>query len=160
VKFIEELPLELTPPPKRGEAERVNRTTILLHIYQKPEITRVKNIDRITITSPDFAQALFEILEPHLPDFPYPASLKKASSPPRRSHSLNSNIRLYKYTPGQHFGIHYDDSVKDTITGARSEWTLLIYLSGIEDGVVGGEVRAEFDLKVLCLLSCRIDNIL
>jgi hypothetical protein len=35
---------------------------------------------------------------------------------------------------------HYDDSVKDTLTGVKSEWTLLIYLSGVEDGVKGGEV--------------------
>lgn len=48
---------------------------------------------------------------------------------------------MYKYTPSQHFGPHYDDSVKDAATGAKSEWTLLIYLTGIEDGVKGGEVR-------------------
>ncbi|KAG6836754.1 hypothetical protein H0H93_003833 [Arthromyces matolae] len=41
--------------------------------------------------------------------------------------------------PGQHFGQHYDDSVRDPTTGAKSEWTLLIYLTGIEDGVQGGE---------------------
>lgn len=39
----------------------------------------------------------------------------------------------------QHFGAHYDDSVKDIHTGAKSEWTLLIYLTGVEDGVKGGE---------------------
>jgi len=35
---------------------------------------------------------------------------------------------------------HYDDSVKDPLTGAKSEWTLLIYLTGAEDGIEGGEV--------------------
>lgn len=35
---------------------------------------------------------------------------------------------------------HYDDSVRDPVTGVKSEWTLLIYLSGVEDGVEGGEV--------------------
>lgn len=59
----------------------------------------------------------------------------------RKPHSLNTNIRLYKYTPGQHFGPHYDDSVRDAMTGAKSEWTLLLYLTGAEDGVKGGEVR-------------------
>lgn len=59
----------------------------------------------------------------------------------RTIHSLNSNIRLYKYTVGQYFGPHYDDSVRDSRTGAKSEWTLLIYLTGTEDGVKGGEVR-------------------
>jgi hypothetical protein len=57
----------------------------------------------------------------------------------RSAHSLNSNIRLYKYTPSQHFGPHYDDSVTDADNGAKSEWTLLIYLTGAEDGVIGGE---------------------
>jgi alpha-1,3-mannosyltransferase len=47
---------------------------------------------------------------------------------------------MYKYTAGQYFGPHYDDSVRDTVTAAKSEWTLLIYLSGTEDGVEGGEV--------------------
>jgi len=119
VKFIEELPLELTPPKKRGEAERVNH--------------------RISITSVAFAQSLFAILAPHLPDFPYPASVKRPNAAARPAHSLNSNIRLYKYTPTQHFGPHYDDFVRDPETGAKSEWTLLIYLSGGEDGVEGGE---------------------
>ncbi|KAK7693685.1 hypothetical protein QCA50_003256 [Cerrena zonata] len=119
VKFIEGLPLELTPPKKRGEAERVNH--------------------RISVASPEFAQTLHNILLPHLPTFPYPASTRRNNTSKRLPHSLNSNIRMYKYTPGQHFGPHYDDSVRDNITGAKSEWTLLIYLSGAEDGVKGGE---------------------
>ena len=103
------------------------------------------NIDRISIPSQEFADKLFSILSPHLPSFPYPASLapRNAMSSERRAHSLNANIRLYKYVQGQHFGRHYDDSVRGTIPGTRSEWTLLIYLSGIEDGVVGGEVHCH-----------------
>ena len=99
--------------------------------------------DRISITSLDFAQSLWSILAPHLPEFPYPSSVKRPAGPnPRRApNALNTNIRMYKYTPGQHFGVHYDDSVRDPLTGAKSEWTLLIYLSGVEDGVQGGEVR-------------------
>ena len=99
--------------------------------------------DRISFVSTDFAKALFSILAPWLPEFPYPASLAKSSSKARPAFGLNSNIRLYKYTPEQLFGPHYDDAVQDTETGARSEWTLLIYLSGIEDGVQGGEVRSK-----------------
>ncbi|KAI0665105.1 hypothetical protein C8Q70DRAFT_904629, partial [Cubamyces menziesii] len=60
----------------------------------------------------------------------------------RSPHSLNSNIRLYKYEQGQYFGPHYDDSVKDPATGAKSEWTLLIYLTGSQDGVEGGEASS------------------
>ncbi|KAG6918040.1 hypothetical protein DXG01_016895 [Tephrocybe rancida] len=123
VKFIDELPLELTSPKKRGEAERVNH--------------------RFSVTSVTFAQRLHALLTPHLPSFPYPTSTKrtqKEGDPPRLPHSFNSNIRVYKYTPEQHFGKHYDDSVRDPMTGAKSEWTLLVYLTGVEDGVEGGGV--------------------
>ncbi|TFY72375.1 hypothetical protein EVG20_g623 [Dentipellis fragilis] len=119
VKFIDGLPLELTPPKKRGEAVRVNH--------------------RLSITSVNFAEQFFEVIKPHLPLFPYPASRKRPNATARAAHSLNSNIRLYKYTPSQHFGQHYDDAVRDTETGATSEWTLLVYLTGAEDGVQGGE---------------------
>ncbi|ETW85994.1 hypothetical protein HETIRDRAFT_414969 [Heterobasidion irregulare TC 32-1] len=119
VRFIDKQPLQLTPPKKKGEADRVNH--------------------RLSITSVAFAQHLFALLSPHLLAFPYPASQKRLNSLSRPAHSLNSNIRLYKYTPNQHFGQHYDDWVRDTETGAKSEWTLLIYLTGAEDGVEGGE---------------------
>ncbi|KAJ3494797.1 hypothetical protein NMY22_g20023 [Coprinellus aureogranulatus] len=126
VKFIDSLPLELTPPPKKDEATRVNH--------------------RFSVTSQDFAQKLHSLLTPHLPSFPYPTSIhpkRRIALPegtPRHPHSFNSNIRVYKYTEGQYFGPHYDDSVKDPLTGATSEWTLLIYLTGEEDGVQGGEI--------------------
>lgn len=29
--------------------------------------------------------------------------------------------------------------MRDAVTGAKSEWTLLMYLTGVEDGVKGGE---------------------
>ncbi|PPQ65312.1 hypothetical protein CVT24_011439 [Panaeolus cyanescens] len=121
VKFIDSLPLELTPPKKRGEAERVNH--------------------RFSVSSLDFAQKLHALLLPHLPSFPYPTSMRRPAAPesPRHPQFCNSNIRVYKYTASQYFGPHYDDSVKDPLTGAKSEWTLLIYLTGIEDGVEGGE---------------------
>ncbi|KAH9180487.1 hypothetical protein EDB89DRAFT_31071 [Lactarius sanguifluus] len=112
-------PLELTPPKKRGEADRINY--------------------RVSISSPEFAGRLWTVLRPHLPSFPYPASVTPPAAGSRIAHSLNSNIRVYKYTPSQHFNPHYDDSVRDAKTGAVSEWTLLIYLTGVEDGVRGGE---------------------
>ncbi|KAH6919037.1 hypothetical protein BKA70DRAFT_1087672 [Coprinopsis sp. MPI-PUGE-AT-0042] len=133
IKFIDSLPLELTPPKKRGEAERVNH--------------------RFSVASLNFAQKLHERLTPHLPSFPYPASMSKKAAAlahqegPRLPNSFNSNIRVYKYTTGQYFGAHYDDSVKDALTGATSEWTLLVYLTGIEDGVEGGETLFYKDQK-------------
>ncbi|KZT26274.1 hypothetical protein NEOLEDRAFT_1241144 [Neolentinus lepideus HHB14362 ss-1] len=120
IAFIDSLPLELTPPKKKGEAERVNY--------------------RISITSQQFAQDLYDAISPHLPQFPYPSFDRRAREGISRPiHSLNSNIRLYKYTANQYFGPHYDDSVQDPQTGAKSEWTLLVYLSGVEDSVEGGE---------------------
>jgi hypothetical protein len=97
--------------------------------------------DRFSVTSVSFAQHLHSILHPHLPSFAYPASARGLRTEgPRIPHSLNSNIRVYKYAPKQYFGPHYDDSVRDPETGAKSEWTLLIYLTGVEDDVQGGEV--------------------
>ncbi|VVB15659.1 unnamed protein product [Arabis nemorensis] len=42
---------------------------------------------------------------------------------------LNPNIRFYRYTAGQHFGRHIDESV-DLEDGKQTHYTLLIYLSG------------------------------
>ncbi|OCH95048.1 hypothetical protein OBBRIDRAFT_721574 [Obba rivulosa] len=120
VKFIDSQQLELTPPKKKGEAERVNY--------------------RHSITSAEIAQKLFDVLAPHIPEFSYPTRVKgRPDNATRPAHSLNSNIRMYKYTSGQYFGPHYDDSVRDAVTGEKSEWTLLLYLTGVEDGVKGGE---------------------
>ncbi|KAJ7940767.1 hypothetical protein B0H13DRAFT_1939830 [Mycena leptocephala] len=119
VKFIDSLPLELTPPKKRGEAERHNH--------------------RYSITSVDFAKRLQTVFAPHLPVFLPSKTGKGSVGPAREAHSFNSNIRVYKYTPNQHFGPHYDDDCRDPMTGAKSEWTLLLYLTGYEDGVEGGE---------------------
>ncbi|KAL1995089.1 hypothetical protein VTN49DRAFT_1276 [Thermomyces lanuginosus] len=58
---------------------------------------------------------------------------------------LNPNIRIYRYSPGQFFAQHYDDSnniqFPDTSTSskggsiaARTTWTLLIYLTTTEGG--------------------------
>ena len=105
--------------------------------------------DRMSIQSQEFADSLYTVLKPYLPDFAYPASRvsrtskgTSTTSTRRPACGLNSNIRLYRYTQGQHFGQHYDDAVTDPVTGLKSEWTLLIYLSGIEDGVIGGEVSS------------------
>ena len=52
---------------------------------------------------------------------------------------LHSNIRIYRYDAGDYFGPHYDSCTRDSMTGFTSYWTLLIYLTGKEDGVEGGE---------------------
>lgn len=114
-------------------------------------------LDRISIQSPTFAAALWTALEPYVSSIP---SFQTHLSPPAKPHSFNPNIRLYRYGEGegpttgcsrrsfglyvgQYFGAHYDDSTKDAKTKAWSEWTLLVYLTGVEDGVEGGEVSIE-----------------
>ncbi|KAL7267503.1 hypothetical protein RUND412_009907 [Rhizina undulata] len=56
---------------------------------------------------------------------------------------LNPNIRVYRYSKGQFFDKHYDDSntfsFGDPPVPCRTTWTLLLYLTGSSDGVVGGE---------------------
>ncbi|KAH8697084.1 hypothetical protein BGW36DRAFT_377908 [Talaromyces proteolyticus] len=55
---------------------------------------------------------------------------------------LNSNIRIYRYTPGQFFAQHYDESnavqFYNTATSkslaAHTTWTLLIYLTTTDGG--------------------------
>ena len=49
---------------------------------------------------------------------------------------LSDNFRLYKYTPGQKFGPHIDESVIAT-SGHETLFTLLIYLN--DEGLEGGE---------------------
>ncbi|QRV77062.1 hypothetical protein RhiJN_05077 [Ceratobasidium sp. AG-Ba] len=122
-KFILGLPLVETPPPKRGEATRVNH--------------------RISFQSTDFALTLYNAISPHLP--PLPSSESRATDVVPVG--CNSNIRLYKYDPGQYFGAHYDDSVRDATTGWWSEWTVLVYVTGHEDGVEGGETVFHPDVS-------------
>ena len=150
VKLIDGLPLELTPPKKRGEAERVNRKQENRDSCVSFLIPRCPATDRISVISPDFASRLFDVIGPHLPSFPHPASVAtKVRGAARAGHSLNSNIRMYKYTANQHFGPHYDDAVVDPSgNGSKSEWTLLIYLTGVEDGVRGGETVFYLDSKM------------
>jgi len=89
--------------------------------------------DRISIQSRDFADSLWVALAP------YVSTIPSFSGPFNKACGFNPNIRLYRYSPGQYFGPHYDDSVRDSMTGRWSEWTLLVYLTGEEDGVEGGE---------------------
>ncbi|CAE6466379.1 unnamed protein product [Rhizoctonia solani] len=129
-KFITSLPLVATPPPKKGEATRVNPTA--RHIRQ---LTGLLSSDRISFQSKEFAMTVFNAIWPHLPTLPC-SEIKAADAIPA---GCNSNIRLYKYGPGEYFGPHYDDSVRDKETGWWSEWTVLVYVTGKEDGVDGGE---------------------
>jgi hypothetical protein len=167
VKFIDNLPLELTPPPKKDEATRVNRryTRHLSYVM----LTRTKN-------RPLLNNVARLLAETPLPPFPSPSVVsvpffrtpeasrcigRRVASTPTLVQLKYSNIQIYErsifrvrsprlvctfrvslLTSTPTFDRpHYDDSVKDALTGDTSEWTLLIYLTGEEDGVQGGEVR-------------------
>ncbi|GAA5823244.1 hypothetical protein JCM5353_005132 [Sporobolomyces roseus] len=103
-------------PPKKGEATRTNH--------------------RFSIQDSNFARELWE--RSGLKDVcQRDRGLEGKNG--RKPVGLNANIRCYRYEKGSFFGPHYDDDFFDPETGATSEWTLLIYLSGKENGVVGGE---------------------
>ncbi|KAG0131964.1 hypothetical protein HOY82DRAFT_314335 [Tuber indicum] len=118
------LDLTTTPGnPKRGEAVRVN--------------------DRISIYDLGFAERLWN--ETGLKDL----VAREAGEDGRQELwggevvGLSPNIRVYRYSKGQFFDKHYDDtasfSVGDPQMRVQTTWTLLIYLTGKSDGVRGGE---------------------
>ncbi|KAG7884123.1 hypothetical protein KL938_001995 [Ogataea parapolymorpha] len=51
------------------------------------------------------------------------------------SKAFNPDLRFYRYSKGQYFGRHYDESVK--VGNQISKWTVLVYLS--DKGLKGGE---------------------
>lgn len=53
-------------------------------------------------------------------------------------------IELTRVQPGQAFAPHYDDSVVDSL-GRRTRWTLLLYITGVEGGLEGGETIFHLD---------------
>ncbi|RVD81568.1 uncharacterized protein DFL_009426 [Arthrobotrys flagrans] len=128
IQFLSNLPLTTTPSkPKRGDAIRVN--------------------DRFQVQDPAFAKRLW--LDTGLKDI-----LEKEESRMLlwktdeleagvKAWGLNPNIRIYRYTKGQFFDKHFDDSNTLTVgtppSPHRTIYTLLLYLTGPADGVVGGE---------------------
>ncbi|KAM0793555.1 hypothetical protein ACM66B_000992 [Microbotryomycetes sp. NB124-2] len=113
--FVNSLNMAAPEPAKPGHAERKNF--------------------RFQVNDSSFAQTLWTrtgldaLCREHVP------SRVKG----KQAVGLNSNIRVYRYDAESFFGPHYDDDVYDAVTKQRSEWTLLIYLTGQSDGVVGGE---------------------
>ncbi|XP_047092965.1 uncharacterized protein LOC124704749 [Lolium rigidum] len=91
--------------------------------------------DRISVTDPLLAQTLWETgINRIFTDINIAGKVAT---------SLNPNIRLYRYVEGQRFGRHIDESV-NLGDGSRTQYTLLIYLSGKgsakdSQALVGGE---------------------
>ncbi|KAF2846540.1 hypothetical protein T440DRAFT_227781 [Plenodomus tracheiphilus IPT5] len=132
VSFLCTLPLTTTPgKPKRGDAVRVN--------------------DRFQVDDPVFAERLWSetALRTLITGRVGDGGLD-LTEPQRRDLwggeviGLNPNIRVYRYSKGQFFDQHYDDSNNVTLPGppsapARTTWTLLLYLTSPSNGCIGGE---------------------
>eukprot|EP00210_Caulerpa_lentillifera_P005790 g5536.t1 len=97
----------------------------------------VRDNDRVSITNPILADHLWNA-----------TGLSKIFSEIQlegmQAIGLNPNIRFYKYSKGQKFGRHVDDSV--SFENSETKYTLLIYLSGSgpshsikQDSLSGGE---------------------
>ena len=86
---------------------------------------KLRDNDLALLQDEDLRQALFARLEAHLP--------------PRMCgevlHSLHPSLRVYRYQPGQHFGVHSDQPYFDA-EGRQSRLTLLVYLDA---SCVGGQ---------------------
>ncbi|RHZ66570.1 hypothetical protein CDV55_107366 [Aspergillus turcosus] len=131
--FLASLPLTTTPgKPKKGEAVRVN--------------------DRFQVQDADFAERLWS--ETALRELVSGAVDEdegegENGGGPRSNREiwggeplgLNANIRIYRYSRGQFFAQHYDDSNVVTFESAqrkpqqaRTTWTLLVYLTTCTGG--------------------------
>ncbi|RKP35571.1 hypothetical protein BJ085DRAFT_5225, partial [Dimargaris cristalligena] len=104
-----------------------------------------RNNSRVAWHDAEFARRLWDesgLAELLAPWWVLGAQLANSGPPPkrpgvRRPVGLNDNIRLYRYRPGQRFGAHYDEAVRDS-QGRHSEFTLLIYLNEVGPAA-GGE---------------------
>ncbi|KAJ4350364.1 uncharacterized protein N0V89_008985 [Didymosphaeria variabile] len=132
VSFLSSLPLSTTPgKPKKGDAVRVN--------------------DRFQIDDPAFAERLWSgtalknlVLGNGENDGLGLDEAQRRKLWGGEVIGLNPNIRIYRYTKGQFFDQHYDDSNNVTLPGspsvpARTTWTLLLYLTSPATGCIGGE---------------------
>lgn len=112
------LAMQPSPPARKGEAERTN--------------------SRFSTVSPVFAAQLYEATGIKQAVAAWPSMFPQSASVPK---ALSSNIRIYRYDPGDIFACHYDDHSTDPHYGptfGRTEWTLLIYLTG-EPDIQGGQ---------------------
>ncbi|OAG11588.1 uncharacterized protein CC84DRAFT_40759 [Paraphaeosphaeria sporulosa] len=132
VSFLSSLPLATTPgKPKRGDAVRVN--------------------DRFQVDDPAFAERLWSgtslrnlVLGTAENDGLGMDDAQRRNLWGGDVVGLNPNIRIYRYSKGQFFDQHYDDSNNVTLPGsppvpARTTWTLLLYLTSPATGCIGGE---------------------
>ncbi|KAK5709287.1 hypothetical protein LTR17_019914 [Elasticomyces elasticus] len=129
VSFLATLPLVTTPgKPKKGNAVRVN--------------------DRYQIDDPSFAERLWsDTALKQLVEHPTIDGKELNAEETKQLWGgevlgLNSNIRVYRYSAGQFFDRHFDESnnvcfpcsTVVSTTPARTTWTLLLYLTSCKGG--------------------------
>ncbi|KAG9240457.1 hypothetical protein BJ878DRAFT_430243 [Calycina marina] len=135
VKFLNTLPLVTTPgKPKRGDALRFN--------------------DRYQVNDELFARRLWEatgLRELVCGGEEEDGKGGGMTEEERRELwggevvGLNPSIRIYRYTQGQYFDCHYDETndlvlaTKPSPTPVKTTWTLLLYLTSPTTGCQGGE---------------------
>lgn len=135
ISFLRTLPLTTTPGvPKRGHAVRVN--------------------DRYQIHDPQFASSLWSntslrslILSGDVDGNPLTPADRSQLWGGDEVLGLNPNIRIYRYSQGQFFDQHYDESNNVMFplengkgeVAAKTTWTLLLYLTSPATGCTGGE---------------------
>jgi prolyl 4-hydroxylase len=94
---------------------------------------RLRNNSTAVLHDEDIADTLWTRARPHLPPTMNVEWYTERETV--RAVGVNLPLRVYRYQPGQHFGLHQDQSYRRA-DGARSLLTLLVYL---DDDVDGGE---------------------
>lgn len=95
-------------------------------------VERLRNNDLALVDDAALAADLFSRVGPHIP-----ASMTAEWDGGERravqAQGLFVPLRVYRYRPGQHFGLHHDQAYKGP-DGARSLLTLMVYLDEDCDG--------------------------
>jgi len=118
-----------------------------------------RSCGRIAFDDPELARALWErcgLCEAASPVLASPRPQRRGhSNKPSPPLGLHANIRFYRYSEGDLFGPHVDQSVR-VGADARTLYTLLVYL-GCDAGLQGGET-VFYDVsgrKVVCSVTPR-----
>ena len=88
----------------------------------------LRNNARVNIEDTDFAQRIFNVIKPFVPQKIGDDNVL----------SVDDTFRCYRYYPNEYFGWHVDGSTRKN--GNRSKYTVLIYLN---DSYEGGETEFE-----------------
>ena len=107
-----------------ARAEAIGFAAASVRTSGGPEmIPHIRNNDRVTFHDTELASDLWERIRPYLPDL-------DGQSPC----GIDSQLRVYRYFPGQYFKRHRDGAV----TNERGQSSKLSYLIYLNDDCVGG----------------------